>query len=232
MPQKLNTTWNNRLFYGAVVLGFAMVLYGYLPVPYTLYVQPNDGYLRPADTVTPQTPLQQCIEGNFEHITGMDLLLATYARPNSNMNRYEIFTIENGGKRVLRQGEFSSEGVKDNDYYSINFRSIDTMGNGKFCFLLTSLDGTQENGITYWLNSQSQPVLKIKSTVPLHNAIEQIIGASRFDLPIWLAVALCLLYLSANISALFLIWHERRQTHRKVSKTTPPHTRGTRQKRV
>lgn len=232
MPKKMNTTWNNGFFYGAVVLGFAMMLYGYLPVPYTLYVQPNDGYLRAADPITSQTPLQQCIEGNFENITGVDLLLATYARPNSNTNRYEIFTLGRGVKSVLREGEFSSGVVRDNDYFSINFRSIDTMGNGKFCFLLTSPDGTQENGITYWLNSQSQPVLKIKSTVPLHKAIEQIIPASRFDLPIWLAVALCLLYLSANISALFLIWHERRQTHRKVSKTTSPHSRGTRQKRV
>ncbi len=223
MRKKLNTTWNNRFFYGAIVLGLAMVLYGYLPVPYTLYVQPNDGFLRAADPVTLQTPLQQCLEGNFENVTGIDLLLATYARPNSNTNRYEIFTIENGGKRVLRQGEFSSEGVRDNDYHSINFRSIETMGNGKFCFLLTSPDGTLENGITYWLNSQSQPVLKIKSTVPLHKAMEQIIDASRFDLPMWLAVALCLLYLSANISALFLVWHE---------KAAPSHSGGTRKKRI
>jgi hypothetical protein len=228
MPEKFSTTWNNLLFYGALALGIGLMLYGYLPVPYTIYVQPNDGSLRTADAITSQTPLQQCIDGDFENITSIDLLLATYARTNFNTNHYQIFTIEQGHKRILREGDFDSGSVKDNDYFSIDFRPIETMGEGDFCFLLTSTNATTENQITYWLNGQSQPVLKLKSTVPLHKAIEQIINASRFDLPMWLAVGLCLLYLFANISVIFLIWHEYRQSSKQVSKAAPPHSRRTR----
>jgi hypothetical protein len=200
-----------------------------MPVYYTVYVQPNDGNLTSPDAISTQTPLQQCLDGNYENVTDIDFLLATYGRINKNTEHFEIFDLKNGKKNILFQTDFSSLRVKDNDYFSIHFQNISSAG--KLCFLLTSKDATPENSITYWLNSQSQPVLKLKSTVPLHKAIEQIVGASRFRLPIWLGIALCLLYLLANVSALFLIWHEV-SPRQSVSKTPPSHPRRTRQKRI
>lgn len=207
-------------------LGFALaaaiLLYLFLPVPYTLYTQPNDGGLMAADAITDKTPLQQCVDGSFENVTAVDLLLATYARQNTNTNHVEIFTLENGKKRTLFNDELKSGIVKDNDYFPISFPAVSTSGN--ICFQISSADATPENSITYWLNSQSQPVLKLKSTVPLHKAIEQIVGTNRFLLPMWLAVALCLLYLCANLAAIIFICHG--------PQAPAPHPRRTRQKRV
>ncbi len=71
----------NKIFPGlGLALAGALLLYLFLPVPYTLYIQPDDGGLRAADAITDKTPLQQCLDGNFQNVTGMDLLLATYAR--------------------------------------------------------------------------------------------------------------------------------------------------------
>lgn len=213
----------NKIFPGlGLALAGALLLYLFLPVPYTLYIQPDDGGLRAADAITDKTPLQQCLDGNFQNVTGMDLLLATYARENTNTNHIEIFTLENGKKSVLFKDELNSKVVKDNDYFSIRFPTLSATP--KLCFQISSTDATPQNSITYWLNSQSQPVLKLRSTVPLHKAMEQVVDASRFHLPIWLAVALCLLYLCANIGAFILICHG--------SQAAPPHPHRTRQKRI
>jgi hypothetical protein len=214
----------------AAIMAASLLCYLFLPVPYTIYVQPDDGALSAADPVTVTTPLQQCLDGGFSNVTGIDLLLATYQRTNTNLNRFEIFTVDNGKKTTLFTQEFPSGKVKDNDYFSINFPVIPAIG--KFCFSLTSSNATVDNSITYWMNSQSQPVLKLKSTVPLHQAMEQVVGASRFHLPIWLVIALCLLYLCANFGALFATGYEDQPAIQNVSKTASAHPRRARKKRV
>jgi hypothetical protein len=228
---KTSRTIRNRFLLKAAALPvLAVLLYLFLPVPFTVYTRQNDGTLHPADPIMSQTPLQQCFTGNFTGVTGIDVLLATYQRVNTNLNHAEIFTIQNNQKQLYFQEDFSSQNVRDNDYFSINFPPV--AQTSKLCLLLTSADGTAQNSITYWLNSQSQPVLNLKSTVPLRQAIERIAGASRFDLPLWLAVALCLLYLSANLCAIFLICHDPRNQPQNFPEAPPPHSVGTRQKRI
>ncbi len=230
MLKKHTEKSGNWLKYSLFSVMVAALVFTFLPVPYTLYVQPNDGELRPADPITTQTPLEQCIDGKFENVTSIDILLATYDRQNTNTNQVEIFTLRDNTKNIIARNEFPSGSVKDNDYFPIGFSGIST--DQKLCFLLSSKDATPQNGITYWLNSQSQPVLKVRSTVPLYKAIEQIASASRFNLPIWVGIALCLLYLCANIGALFLIWHEVQKSPQKVPKAASAHSRRARQKRI
>lgn len=227
MRRKNQNNWNDRFFYGGLVLTIAVLLYAFLPVPYTILVQPNDGQLMPGDPVTPDTPFEQCFEGPFQNVTGLDLLLATYGRMNTSMNDVAVYWLIDGKKLMLRESRFSSAEVRDNDYFSVNFRKIPEIGT--LCFAVTSPDATPENGITYWLNSQSQPVIKIRSTEPLHKAVEKIASASRFDLPMWHAVALCLLYLTATVGTIFFAWYEPQKN---LPKTASPHPRRTRQKRV
>jgi len=208
----------------AAVITVTAAVFAFLPMPYTLYTQPNDGLLTPGDMISEQIPLEQCVTGDFADVTGIDLLLATYGRTNSNLNYVEIFTLQNDPKNVLFKQEFSSPMVRDNDFFSINFPAIESAG--RLCFFLESYEATPQNGITYWMNSQSQPVLKLRSTKPLYKAVEKIHDASRFDLPIWLVIALCLLYISATVTAIFFIWHETNH----VPKTALPHPRRTRKK--
>lgn len=229
MKNTLKTTWLEHCGLCATVLMIALAICIVLPVQYTLYAQPNDGDLHPADPLTMQTPLQQCIEGRFENVTNFDILFGTYGRRNTNAIHAEFFTLENGKKNILAEKDFSSSILKDNDYYSITFPAITAAP--KFCFMLDSGDGTAQNSVTYWLNGQSQPVVKVRSTVPLYKAMEKIVEASRFGLPNWAAVALCLLYLGATVGALFIIWNET-QEKQQVSKKEPPHPGRARKKRV
>lgn len=222
---------NRNIFFGGTLVVLILGLgYFFLPVPYTIYVQRNDGALSAADPVSQQTPLQQCLDGDFRDANAIDLLLATYNRNNTNTNHLEVFTNSGGTKNTLYAGDFSSSSVSDNDYYTLNFpEQVSEKTTNQLCFLLTSKDATPQNSITYWLNSQSQPVLKVKSTVPLHKAVEQVASANRFGLPIWLAIALCLLYLGASASAILFICHEGKN---QISKASSPHSHRTRQKRV
>jgi len=201
-----NIFMKTRLLVGSgvvLVIAITLVLYWFLPVSFTIYAQPDKGNLRPADTISTATPLEQCIDGTFAAVNSLDILLGTYNRQNTNMNHFEIFTFENGQKKVLFKEDFSSAKVEDNDYFAFIFPPMDIAG--KFCFLLTSSDAGNTNGITLWLNSQSEPVLKLTSTMPLHEAVKKMGMENRFHLPQIAVVALCLLYLASNIAMVILL---------------------------
>lgn len=193
--------------FGVLIISLVGLLF--LPVSLTLYSQPNDGNLKPADAITAKTPLQQCINNEYENISTLDIFLATYARENSNTNHIEIFTLNNNQKYVYFKQDFNSQVLKDNDYFSINFPEISK--SEKICFLISSSDGTATNSITYWLNSQSQPVLKLKTTLPVYKAIVQMIRSNPFQLPNWIVFALCFTYIFATVGVIFLVIHEKQQ---------------------
>ena len=195
------------MIFGVLIISLVGLLF--LPVSLALYSQTNDGNLKPADAITAKTPLQQCINNEYENISTLDIFLATYARENSNTNHIEIFTLNNNQKYVYFKQDFNSQVLKDNDYFSINFPEISK--SEKICFLISSSDGTATNSITYWLNSQSQPVLKLKTTLPVYKAIVQMIRSNPFQLPNWIVFALCFTYIFATVGVIFLVIHEKQQ---------------------
>ena len=204
MPRKPQYSRKLILYITAIITVINTVIFFFtVPVSYTLLTQRNDGMLTPSDPISGQTPLEQCFDGPVNNVSALSLLMGTYNRLNDNHNHFELFTFEDGQKSALYRTDFPSSAVKDNDYFRINFP--DTSVAGKFCFRITSADATAGNSITYWLNGRSQPVLKLHSFIPLRQALENITGTNRIQLPFEAAVALCLLYLAANTAIIILV---------------------------
>lgn len=218
---KQNTKWNKiPWLIGTTVFFIGVFIIAMLAVPVTIYQQPNNGGLHPADAITSKTNVQQCINGDFENISSIEFLFGTFSRQNNSQLKLEIYEFtQEKQKKTLYQSSINTAILSDNTYHAFALPQVDVKE--KFCYKLDSADATSGNAVTVWLNHESDPVLKLKSILPLPKLIEKITQENPFGLNIIIVTTLGIFALISYLGSFSLLKNEPEQS---------PITIGTRKK--
>jgi uncharacterized membrane protein len=131
---------------GALVL--SALLWNYLNCPSTREVK---GMNKPAGPVVEGASLIQEFRAEKNYLYGFDIVLATWARHNTNLNEIRVV---NDRFQILYSRKFSSADVVDNAPFQVRFAKGIHTGKGKLLYLcLYSPDGTELNNITAWTDT-------------------------------------------------------------------------------
>jgi uncharacterized membrane protein len=108
------------------------------------------GALSPAGPVFGNQVFIQEVTMQKNYLHGLDLLMATWNRHNTNTN-YVLLCNARGG--IIHVEKLKSESISDNKYRSIRPAHSIYIGKGnKFFLCICSPDGTAENNITFYIN--------------------------------------------------------------------------------
>jgi hypothetical protein len=210
------------------VIGIAVLLW-ILPVPVTILDQPADSAMRPYGEITKANPVEECLPSEaFPQQTSLEIKLATYARNNTAHYQLEWYGVTDDHQKILSQEDLKTNEIADNQF--VNFPMPKPMNTpGETCFRLVTNDATPGNAITVWLNAQNDPVLRLKTWMPLKDALARVGETNLFGLGKWPFIALfciCPIALLAFVAFLFLT-HEEKDRDANI-----PHHQGARPKRV
>jgi hypothetical protein len=135
-----------------------------LPATITINGIPADDSMIPFGAIKQDHPLEVCLPSSLDlsgyHGLKVQLLLATYIRINTSHYTFEFYDFNNGKKDLINETYFEAASLADNSYKSFDIQPI----NAKIanpCFSLKSSDATDQNAITMWMNSKSEPIVKI-----------------------------------------------------------------------
>jgi uncharacterized membrane protein len=88
-----------------------------------------------------------------DYISAIDILVATWARTNDNLNRILIYDT---AQNLISSKTFSSEKLTDNSYLRVNMNKSVFIGKGnKLLLYVYSPDGNTKNNITIWSDTTS-----------------------------------------------------------------------------
>lgn len=107
---------------------------------------------RPAGEITPQHVVAQTFVSNGRSVTSVKLLLATYARLNSEPLIVKLIATEHG--EVLRQKILAPDGIQDNQWKEISFEPVQASPGEVLAIVLESPQATPGNAFTAWQSSQ------------------------------------------------------------------------------
>jgi|WetSurMetagenome_2_1015567.scaffolds.fasta_scaffold53748_4 hypothetical protein len=185
----------------------AGILFYVLPVKVTVIDNPRDENMMPFGVIKDTQPLEMCLSDTLNLETYRDvkfeLMLATFNRANSSGYTLTFYTMNDGKKNVISETSFSAADIQDNSYKTFVLPPGKSRLD-KLCFNLASADATDENGITIWMNSRSEPVIKISAYTNLYNLISRISRKNIFPLGEVTVLGLFLTYL---VSLAYLIWY-------------------------
>ena len=140
----------------------------------------NISYINNSPNTSPFSPItnenifvQKINMDGIEDFNNIDILLATYARENTNTNKFSLLD-EQGN--VLYESEFNSADVDDNAYYTFDDIDIDTSEHEYIYMVIESEDGTNDNGITVWLTPKSDESLNTLYSMDSEGNLTEIEG--------------------------------------------------------
>jgi len=109
----------------------------------------------------------QTFEAEYEGLSGIDVLLATYNRSNSGEFIFHLKSSLDAEKDIY-SSRFDIEGVKDNTYFHFEFPKIRNSKRKTFYFYLEAPQSRPGDAITIWSHSQDsyRKGQKIINTVP------------------------------------------------------------------
>jgi|GEM_PF-4717849 len=206
----------------AVTLG----LFLYLPVPVTLFSNPQDDNLTALGEILSKNPLVQCTEdiANFTPYrrVKIDILLANFNRVNTSRYGLQVFVAEAGIKTVLANEIFQAETVEDNKYRSFEIEVPPTTP-GKLCIALSTTDAAPGNGITVWLNGKRNPVMEITATATPALMLAGLAELNHFGLGRGALLGLFFIYLLVQVWLIFYLYAKAKTAnhphHRRTGKS-------------
>lgn len=88
-----------------------------------------------------------------DYISALDILVATWARTNDNLNRILIYDT---AQNLISSKTFSSDKLTDNSYLRVNVNNRVYIGKGnKLLLYVYSPDGNTKNNVTIWSDTTS-----------------------------------------------------------------------------
>lgn len=214
----------SAVFFPLAVAAVTLGLFIYLPVPVTLYSNPQDDALTALGEILPQNPLVQCTADiatftPYRRVK-IDLLLANYNRVNTSRYGLQVFVAEDGTKTVLSNDIFPASEVEDNKYRSFEL-DVPPTTPGKLCIALSTTDARTGNAITVWLNGRGNPVMEITSLSTPSVLFGQVGERNNFGLGRGALLGLFFIYLLVQVWLIFYLYV-------KAKTPNPPDYRGTR----
>jgi hypothetical protein len=148
----------------AVAVLLVIGLMYFLPIQITIFRNPNGVHVMVFGYITKDHPLEKCLPAKLDldgyRDVNVELLLATYNRINTSHYTFEFYDFDNGKKDLINETHFDAAGFTDNSYKSFGIQPVNAEI-AKPCFRLKSSDATDQNAITMWMNSKSEPIVKI-----------------------------------------------------------------------
>lgn len=105
----------------------------------------------PVGEIVQGIEVRQSFTASEDNLAAVGILLATYARSNSNQTSVQV---QDESGQVLFVSEFDASKVADNEYKNFIFPAIEDSKNRVFTIVISSLDGIPGNAITAWASSQ------------------------------------------------------------------------------
>ncbi len=120
---------------------------------FSFFCEPIQAPRRPFGEIIPTNNLMQTIKISDEQtIHKIEILLATYARINSNNTSIEVF--KDGFNYY--SATINSAKIKDNSYFEISGVEIPVKPNDLLEIIIYSDDGEPGNAITAWINNNHE----------------------------------------------------------------------------
>lgn len=123
-----------------------------LPEPLLIDVAQNI-HDRPADEIWGQTTIGQTFLCRKANLSGVELLLATYARENSQPVIFHLRTSPQATEDIATI-EISSAGLIDNTWYLFPFPPMEGSSGGSYYFFLESPQSVPGDAITVWMSGR------------------------------------------------------------------------------
>jgi hypothetical protein len=192
----------------AIIL--ALFLTCFLPLPVTVYENPVTDSLVPYGEILLTNPLVQCLP-DLRDLKGynpidLELLLATYNRSNNGSYKLETFALQGSTRSELNTQMFNANDVQDNKYRSF---TVTIPENSKeLCFSLSAAGASTGNALTIWLNSNNEPILRIRAWTSLRNLLNRMASQNVFGIGKEALFGLSFGYLFVQFwLIIYLIWN-------------------------
>jgi len=183
------------IWLGIALLAVYLVNFQTYQLP--LYHQNFIGELQPFGPLTAAHPFTECLtlpsKTRQIALSNFQILMATYARKNTN---YLIFNFYDGNpseNQPLEQFRFSSELINDNKPLTIPLQSkYDSM----FCFKISTIDKNPSQSPTIWLNQNNRSIVTLTASLTFTDFLRGL--ALERNLPFLLVLGSGILYLLAS----------------------------------
>lgn len=154
-----NTLINSRLYIGMAVILIPMLFCVFAPksiarkfdsLAYTVQGLSITQSEKPAGLINSNTSVKQSFIAEESKLSGIKILIATYARVNTCEVTLELFDQDNN---LIASQKADGSKLEDNSYFSFMFDPIND-SKGKTYYLKIKSDGTEENSITAWMSNE------------------------------------------------------------------------------
>lgn len=161
IPERINynTLINSRLYIGMAVILIPMLFCTFAPksiarkfdpLAYTVQGLSITQSEKPAGLINSNTSVKQSFIAEESKLSGIKILIATYARVNNCEVTLELFDQDNN---LIASQKADGSKLEDNSYFSFMFDPIND-SKGKTYYLKIKSDGTEENSITAWMSNE------------------------------------------------------------------------------
>lgn len=234
---------------------------GSIPVGITVYEIPTDSVMKPFGPITIEHTFKECLPtdpansgvfNNNNTEVDLELYMATYMQevegeyqviidnqilPDDRIDEPDIDKVSCGEgceRNYLDKEVFGANSVQDNKYKRVVALNEDVMKQEMICLHIRPLYQNPTHPLTIWLNSQNEPVLRLKREMPLYQAADYLSRQSQFRLGKELMFGLCLAYILGLIGfAGFICKSVYEQKYQKQElQTKSQHHSGTGDKRI
>lgn len=103
----------------------------------------------PVGEITPQRTVGQSFVPNHNHLSGIAVLMATYARTNRCSVNFHL-RLDGSDQDIYKQ-ELDCSAVRDNSWVRVNFPPVNDSPGKKFVFFFESQNGRPGNAVTVWM---------------------------------------------------------------------------------
>jgi len=232
-----------------------------IPVAITLYETPADSVMKPFGPITIEHTFKECLptslakSGFFNNNnagTNLELYMATYMQavdqdyqiildnqilPDDLIDqpgKDRVSCGQNCERNYLGTGLLAANSVQDNKYESAADINMDVLNAGQICIHIRPLHQNPTHPLTIWLDSQNQPVLRLKKVMPLYQAIDHLSKQSPFHIGKELMFGLCLAYIFGLIAFAGIICKSvyEQKSQKQESQTKPQHHKRAGNKRI